>query len=94
MLEINMDFAKKVAVPAVSNLRELGAVLHESRIFNSAEVNQTLDTIRQRTGSDSVGIGIKNVLDFIFEARAGGPDSDMSETFSELLVERFQEGTV
>lgn len=90
MLEIDMDFAKKVAVPAVSNLQELGTVLQESRVFNSGDINQVINNIQQRTGSDSVGIGIKTILDCIFEAKAG-PESDVLETFSDLILENLQE---
>lgn len=86
-----MDFAKKVAVPAVSNLRELGTVLHEARTFNSAHVNEALGIIQQRTGGQNVGVGIKTVLDCIFEARAGGPDSNVLETFTDLMVEKITE---
>lgn len=91
MLEIDMDFAKKVAVPAVSNLRELGTVLQESRVFNSGDINEALSIVQQRTGSDSVGVGIKSILDCIFEAKAGGPDSNVLDTFSDLLSEKIQE---
>lgn len=91
MLEIDMDFAKKVAVPAVSNLRELGSVLQESRVFNSQDINQALNIVQQRTGSESINVGIKSILDCIFEAKAGGPESDVLETFSDLLVEKIQE---
>lgn len=88
MLEIDMDFAKKVAVPGVSNLQELGAVLNESHLFNSADINQTLGIIQQRTGVESVGVGIKTVLDCIFEAKAGG--EGVLETFAELMIDQIQ----
>ncbi|POR31745.1 Vesicular-fusion protein sec18 [Tolypocladium paradoxum] len=91
MLEIDMDFAKKVAVPAVSNLRELGTVLQESRVFNSGDINQIINIVQQRTGSESVGVGIKTILDCIFEAKAGGPDSHVLDTFSDLLLENIHE---
>ncbi|KAM4059181.1 ATPase family associated with various cellular activities (AAA) domain-containing protein [Hirsutella rhossiliensis] len=91
MLEIDTDFAKKVAVPAVSNLKELAAVLHESRVFNSGDINEIVNIVQQRTGSDSIGVGIKTILDCIFEAKAGGSSSDVLETFSDLLLEKIQE---
>lgn len=91
MLEVDMDFAKKVAVPAVSNSQQLAAVLQGSRVFNSSEIRAAVGTVEERTGSDSVGVGIKTVLDCIFEAKAGAPDSDVGETFSDLLVEEIQE---
>lgn len=92
MLEIDMDFAKKVAVPAVSNMQELSTVLQESRVFNSEDINEAVNMVRQGAGSDTVGVGVKTVLDCIFEARAGGgPSASVLETFSELLVEKIQE---
>ncbi|PON29749.1 hypothetical protein TGAM01_v201115 [Trichoderma gamsii] len=91
MLEVDQDFAKKVAVPAVSNLRELAVVLHESRVLNSADVNQTINLIQERTGSESVAVGVKTVLDCVFEARAGSDTSNVVETLSDLLVEKIQD---
>lgn len=91
MLEVDGDFAKKVAVPAVANVRELGRVLQESRVFNSGDINQIVNVVQQRTGADSVGVGIKTIQDCIFEAKAGGPGSDMVDTFAELLMEKIQE---
>ncbi|KAJ6441820.1 vesicular-fusion protein SEC18 [Purpureocillium lavendulum] len=88
MLEVDMDFAKKVAVPAVSNLQELSAVLQESRAFTSEDIGKVINVIRERTGSDSVNIGIKTVLDCIFEAKAG---PDAFDTFSELILENLQQ---
>lgn len=91
MLEVEQDFAKKVAVPAVSNLRELAVVLHESRVLNSEDVNQTISAIQERTGRDSVAVGVKSILDCIFEARAGGPNSNVVETLTDLIVEKMNE---
>ena len=91
MLEIDMDFAKKVAVPAVSNLRELGTVLQEARAFeDSSEIGNVLGAIQQRTGGETVGVGIKTILDCVFEAKAGGREG-VSETLTELVVDCIQE---
>ncbi|KAL7822218.1 vesicle fusion factor [Trichoderma gracile] len=91
LLEVEQDFAKKVAVPAISNLRELAVVLHESRVLNSEDVNQTISAIQERTGRDSVAVGVKSILDCIFEARAGGPNSNVVETLTDLIVEKINE---
>ncbi|KAH8164186.1 hypothetical protein CIB48_g4067 [Xylaria polymorpha] len=92
MLEIDMDFAKKVAVPAVTSLQELKPILRESRVFNPEDINEAINLIQQGTGSDRIGVGIKTVLDCIFEARAGGgSNAEILRTFSELLVEKIQE---
>ncbi|KAF7546220.1 hypothetical protein G7046_g9359 [Stylonectria norvegica] len=90
MLEVDMDFDKEVAVPAVSNLRELSTVLQESRVFNSSDVGEAISIIQQRTGYDAVGVGIKTVLRFIFEAQRDGHNEDMLETFTDLMVENIQ----
>jgi len=89
MLEIDNDFAKKVAVPGVSSLRELAAVLQESPEFDY-DVNATVNEIGQQTGSDSVGVGIKTILDCIFEAKRD-PNGQVVEAFVELLVGKIQE---
>ncbi|RYP65709.1 hypothetical protein DL769_006240 [Monosporascus sp. CRB-8-3] len=91
MLEIDMDFAKKVTVPAVSNMQELSTVLQEYTVFNPEDIIEAVNMVREGAGSDTIGVGIKTVLDCIFEARAGGePSAGVLKTFSELLVERIQ----
>ncbi|KAL2214280.1 AAA-domain-containing protein [Sarocladium strictum] len=91
MLEIDMDFAKKVAVPAVSTLRELGTVLHEVSAFeDDSHIGSTLQQIQQQTGSEQVSVGIKTILDCVFEAKAGGREG-VVETFTELIIESIQE---
>lgn len=90
MLEVDMDFAKQVAVPAVSNLKELCAVLQQTRVFASGDIQQVAGAIQQRTGSETVGVGIKTVLDCIFEAKAGGTGPEIAEALAELLLERIQ----
>ncbi|KAJ3572253.1 hypothetical protein NPX13_g5111 [Xylaria arbuscula] len=92
MLEIDMDFAKKVAVPPVSNLQELKVVMRESRVFDREDIEEAANLVQQGSGSDKIGVGVKTVLDCIFEARAGGgPSHEIIRTFSELLVEKIQE---
>ncbi len=92
MLEIDMDFAKKVAVPPVSNLQELRTVLRESRVFSPEDIDEAVNLVQRGADSDVVGVGIKTVLDCIFEARAGGgPNTEILRTFSELLVEKIGE---
>ncbi|KAI2622823.1 P-loop containing nucleoside triphosphate hydrolase protein [Xylaria nigripes] len=91
-LEIDMDFAKKVAVPAVADLHELRTVLRDSKIFNPEDIDDAVNMVQKGAGSDRIGVGIKTVLDCIFEARAGGGSSaDILRTFAELLLEKIQE---
>ncbi|KAG5659272.1 hypothetical protein KAF25_000474 [Fusarium avenaceum] len=91
MLEIDNDFAKKVAVPGVSNFRELGTVLQEmDNEFSSNDINSVINEIGHQTGSDNVGVGIKTVLDCVFEAKRD-PEGRVTEAFTELLVGKINE---
>lgn len=94
MLEIDSDFAKKVAVPAISDVHELATVLQEMKVFNSGDINQVVNHVQERTGSDRVGVGIKAVQDYIFEAKAGGSGGEVVETFTDLLTDRIQEMSI
>lgn len=91
MLEVYQDFAKKVAVPAVSNLRELGNVLHESQSFNNADINQIIGMLQERTGGDNVGVGIKTILDCIFESKTEAQTGGAVETFVDLMVDNIND---
>lgn len=86
LLEVDGDFAKRVAVPTVSNIDELATVLQQSPLFNFGDVSQVIGRVQERTISDQFVMGIKAIQDCIFEARAGG--TDCLERFIELLVSR------
>ncbi|OAA46316.1 vesicle fusion factor NSFI [Metarhizium rileyi] len=94
MLEIDTDFAKKVAVPAIADLQELSVVLEKSGVFNSGDINQVINVVQQRTGSERIGIGIKTIQDLILEAKAGESETQVLETFSELLLDNIQDMNV
>ncbi|KAI6784317.1 uncharacterized protein J7T54_004863 [Emericellopsis cladophorae] len=86
MLEVDRTFRKHTAVPAVGNLRELGAVLTESPVpFSSDDIDTTLGAIERQTGTDRVNVGIKTVLECAFEAQMA-PANEMPLMFTELLV--------
>ena len=89
LLEVDSDFAKTVAVPAVSNVDELASLLQESPLFNFGEVTQVIEKVRERTSSDQFFMGIKAIQDCIFEARAG--EADSLEMFIELLIDRAKD---
>jgi len=89
MLEVDMDFARKVAVPAVTNLQELGNIFQKMG-FNSGETNGALSQIQQRTGSDRVDVGVRTIMDCVFEAkRAAAGGADVVETLADLMVENI-----
>ena len=55
-------FDRQIAVPAVSDLRELATALQEFDAFEPADMNQALITLGQYNSTDQVGVGIKTVL--------------------------------
>ncbi|KAG6041945.1 hypothetical protein E4U41_000060 [Claviceps citrina] len=90
MLKLDRNFSLRVAVPAISNVHELATVLEESGTFGSDETNQVSRVVQQRTGSQTISIGIKTIDDLIFLAKTRSK-SDFLEPFLDLLVEEIQQ---
>ncbi|PHH84689.1 hypothetical protein CDD83_1542 [Cordyceps sp. RAO-2017] len=88
MLEVDGCFSRKVEVPMVANLQELGGVLQESSEFDAGDIAQITNTLQQQTGSDRVGVGIRRILDSIFVAEAA-PKPEMAEAFCRSLLEKM-----
>ncbi|KAF4126370.1 vesicle-fusing ATPase [Geosmithia morbida] len=88
MLEVDRDFAKNVAVPAVSNLTELEELLDETPFFDSDNVPRAIEKIREFTPSGRVDVGIKTIFDCIFEAQNGV--FDVVGTFADLMSDQIQ----
>jgi len=61
-LDMLEAFDRQIAVPAVSDLRELATALQEFNAFEPADMNQALVTLGQYNNTDQVGVGIKTVL--------------------------------
>ena len=89
MLEIDGDFAKKVAVPALSHLDEVEKVLIESDRVADEDVGVVVDKLRRHCGSNRLSIAVKNVLDCIYEARADEDRANFPDTLADLLIERI-----
>lgn len=82
-LEVDMDFEKKVAVPPVQTFGELGEIMTESKVFDPQDIRGTLHRLQEVTQQDTVGLGVKAVLDCIFEARTAA--EDMPSVFVDLM---------
>jgi vesicle-fusing ATPase len=62
-LDLQPIFNYELAVPSINTHKELAAVLREVRAFDSeAELARSLHELRETTGTDQVGVGIKKVL--------------------------------
>ncbi|KAH7317280.1 hypothetical protein BKA65DRAFT_466250 [Rhexocercosporidium sp. MPI-PUGE-AT-0058] len=69
-LDLQQIFNRELAVPAVNSYDELGKILQEVQAFDSqADLAESINELRDRTGLDVVGVGIKKVLLAISEAR-------------------------
>ncbi|KAI5295877.1 transport between ER and Golgi ATPase protein [Ascosphaera acerosa] len=89
-LKLYRDFDAKVHVPTVRSYDELALVLRETRAFGDdhAAVQRVLDSIREVTAAQAIGVGIKEVLGAISTARQ---DEDMAEGFVTAMAQCMEE---
>jgi vesicle-fusing ATPase len=79
------SFDRELAVPNVNSHNELAAVLREVRAFRSeSDIVRSLNMLRETTGSDRVGVGIKRVLLGVETAKQT-PD-EMVERFADTMA--------
>jgi len=84
-LDLYASFDRELAVPNVNTHAELASVLREVRAFRSdSDMAASLDVLRETTGTNDVGVGIKRVLLGIETARQT-PD-DMVERFADVMA--------
>lgn len=84
-LDLYASFDRELAVPNVNTHAELASVLREVRAFRSeSEMAESLNVLRETTGTNDVGVGIKRVLLGIETARQT-PD-DMVERFADVMA--------
>lgn len=74
------SFNSKIAVPNVNSHQELAYILEQSGKFQ--DPRRAIDELRQLTGGNEVGVGIKNVLLGIETAKQ---DRDREEKFANLM---------
>jgi vesicle-fusing ATPase len=75
----------------VNSLEELSTVLRQVRAFeSSADLTESLNTLREMTGSDQVGVGIKRVLLGIETARQTPDDivGRFADVMSKMMISR------
>lgn len=83
-LDLTPVFNRELAVPNVNKLEELAAVLREMQSFqHPGDITSCLNELREITGSDQVGVGIKNVL---LAAEDAKDDANPPARLAELLA--------
>ena len=87
-LDLQPIFNYELAVPSIRTLAELAAVLREVGAFdNEEDLTQSLNELRETTGSDSVGVGIKKVLLGVEKAREDA--NDVPTRFAEIMAQHI-----
>ncbi|RDA89639.1 hypothetical protein CP533_0748 [Ophiocordyceps camponoti-saundersi (nom. inval.)] len=89
MLEADSIFRQIVAVPAVSNLKELYAVMEHLGVLSIPDINEVVNILHQRRGSDSLGLGIDIIIESVFKVKDIG--AEKADTLAELLIQNLGE---
>ncbi|KAG0645302.1 Vesicular-fusion sec18 [Hyphodiscus hymeniophilus] len=88
-LDLQAIFNRELAVPNVNTHAELASILREVQAFDSENgLVQSLNELRDITGTDQVGVGIKKVLLAVGEAKqeVGNVESRFAEVIAQQIA--------
>ncbi|KAF9874473.1 vesicular-fusion protein sec18 [Colletotrichum karsti] len=87
-LGVLKHFRRQVPVPAISDVRELAQVLGQTGMFRQGDIQQVVNSLRNDTRSDKVGLGIKTILESIEESKieAASEGGNMLDSFAAKLA--------
>jgi vesicle-fusing ATPase len=88
-LDLQPIFNRELAVPNVNTHGELASILREVNAFDSeAGLAQSLNELRDITGEEQVGVGIKKVLLAVGEAKqeVGNVESRFAEVIAQQIA--------
>jgi vesicle-fusing ATPase len=91
-LNLLQYFTGQVAVPNVNTQEELLAVLRERgpRLTDQQSVQRILDELKDSTGGDHIGVGIKNVITAINRSTdSDDPPGRFAEIMTDAIAERL-----
>lgn len=87
-LDLQQIFNREIAVPNINSHKELASVLREVEAFDSeSDLAESLNELRDITGTDQVGIGIKKVLLAVGEAKQ--EEGNMAGRFAEVVSQQM-----
>ncbi|PVH80287.1 AAA-domain-containing protein [Cadophora sp. DSE1049] len=87
-LDLQQIFNRELAVPNINTHAELAAVLREVNAFDSeSDLAESLNELRDITGTDQVGVGIKKVLLAVGEAKQ--EEGNMAGRFAEVVAQQM-----
>jgi len=99
-LDLQQIYNREIAVPNINSHTELASVLREVNAFeNERDLAFSLQELKDMTGTEQVGVGIKKVLLAVGEAKQeelasnGGPGgSGMASRFAEVISQQMAAG--
>ncbi|KHJ32245.1 putative vesicular-fusion protein sec18 [Erysiphe necator] len=87
-LDLQQIFNRELAVPNVNSHKELASILREVQAFNNDnDLVSSLNTLRDITDTDQVGIGIKKVLLAVGEAQQ--EEGNVTGRFAEVISQQI-----
>ncbi|KAE9365996.1 vesicular-fusion protein-like protein sec18 [Stipitochalara longipes BDJ] len=88
-LDLSQIFNREIAVPNINSHSELASVLREVQAFdNESDLAESLNELREMTGTDQVGVGIKKVLLAVGEAKQ--EEGNVVGRFAEVIAQQMQ----
>lgn len=87
-LDIFGHFNTDISVPTLKTYEELALVMRESNAFSNDDIRESIEEIRQITGSQDVGVGIKKVLLGIETAKQ---DVNMASRYASVIARAIAE---
>ncbi|KAK2016326.1 ATPase [Colletotrichum eremochloae] len=87
-LGVLKHFRRQIPVPAVLDARELASVLNQTGMFGGNDIQAVIQSVRNDTRSDKIGLGIKTILESIEESKveASSQGTDILESLANRIV--------
>ncbi|CAG8960642.1 hypothetical protein HYFRA_00013520 [Hymenoscyphus fraxineus] len=87
-LDLKQIFNRELAIPNINTHQELAAALQEFGGFeNPSDLAASLNELRDITGTDQIGIGIKNVLTTVGQAKRDR--ENFPSTFADMMAQQM-----
>ena len=90
-LDMYNHFNADLSVPNLQSYEDLAKVMQESKAFSNEDIGRALHEIKDITGSEDIGVGIKKILLAIETAKQ---DSDMAIRFASIIQRAINERRV
>ncbi|RDL41279.1 p-loop containing nucleoside triphosphate hydrolase [Venustampulla echinocandica] len=92
-LDVKQTFNRELAVPNINTHEELKTALREFGSFeNESDLIESLNELRAITGTDKVGVGIKNILTTVGQAKRDR--NNFPGTFADMMAQQMADNMV